>query len=103
MVIMRANTDWCLRYFDVTLNSSDDPLVDFASEWRNQTVDLWNEGQPERRPTIYVNYAAGYEPLEARYGYEAWRIKRLRKLKRQYDPGNRFAWYNPIIPPRVGY
>ncbi|KAK3178716.1 hypothetical protein OEA41_000853 [Lepraria neglecta] len=95
--------DNILTYFDVRFDSSDDPLIDFATEWRNQTVDLWNAGQPERKPTAYVNYAAGYEPLEARYGYEPWRLERLRKLKSQYDPNNRFAWYNPIIPPNTGY
>ncbi|KAI0124765.1 hypothetical protein BJ170DRAFT_685647 [Xylariales sp. AK1849] len=91
--------DNLLTYFDLKLNSSDDPLIDFATEWRNQTVALWNEGQPERKPTTYVNYAAGYESLEARYGYEPWRLEKLRDLKAKYDPHNRFAWYNPINPP----
>lgn len=49
-------------------------------------------------PTAYVNYAAGYESLEARYGFEPWRLDRLRKLKSKYDPKNRFGWYNPITP-----
>ncbi|KAI1405306.1 hypothetical protein F4819DRAFT_501953 [Hypoxylon fuscum] len=88
-----------LTYFDVRFDSSDDPLIDFATEWRNQTVALWNAGEPERKPTAYVNYAAGYESLEARYGYESWRLDRLRKLKHEYDPDNKFAWYNPIVPP----
>ncbi|KAH6848033.1 hypothetical protein B0I37DRAFT_376488 [Chaetomium sp. MPI-CAGE-AT-0009] len=88
-----------LTYFDTRFDSPDDPLIPFARKWRDQTVALWNAGQPNRRPTTYVNYAAGYEPLEARYGHEAWRLEKLRKLKRQYDPENRFAWYNPIVPP----
>lgn len=68
--------------------------------WRQQTVDLWNAGQPSwRKPTAYVNYAAGNEGLEAMYGHEPWRLERLRDLKSQYDPLNRFAYYNPIIPP----
>ncbi|KAI9705766.1 MAG: hypothetical protein M1820_005014 [Bogoriella megaspora] len=95
--------DYILTYFDVKLNSSDDPLIDFATEWRNQTVDLWNAGQPQRPATTYVNYAAGYESLEARYGFESWRLDRLRQLKGKYDPTNRFAWYNPIIPPNTAY
>ncbi|KAK3936557.1 hypothetical protein QBC46DRAFT_366841 [Diplogelasinospora grovesii] len=90
--------DYILTYFDTRFDTTDDPLIDFAAEWRDQTVALWNGGQPGRKPTTYVNYAAGYESLEARYGYEPWRLERLRDLKRQYDPDNRFAWYNPIVP-----
>ncbi|KAL8856457.1 MAG: hypothetical protein Q9178_006927 [Gyalolechia marmorata] len=92
--------EYILTYFDVTFNSTDDPRIGFATEWRDQTVALWNAGQPTRKPTTYVNYAAGYESLEARYGFEPWRLDRLRKLKKKYDPKNRFAWYNPIVPPR---
>jgi hypothetical protein len=45
----------------------------------------------------YVNYAHGDENLEALYGYEAWRLDRLRALKGQWDPENRFGWYAPIV------
>ncbi|TGJ78772.1 hypothetical protein E0Z10_g9992 [Xylaria hypoxylon] len=95
--------DNILTYFDVKLNSSSDPLIDFATKWRDETIDLWNAGQSDRKPTAYVNYAAGYESLESRYGYDSWRLEKLRKLKGQYDPYNRFAWYNPIIPPQIRY
>lgn len=87
------------RYFDSRFDTTDDPLIDFATEWRNQTVALWYGGQPERTPTTYVNYAAGYESLEGRYGPESWRMEKLRGLKTEYDPDNKFAWYNPIVPP----
>lgn len=86
------------RYFDTRFDTTDDPLIEFARGWRDQVVALWNDGQPERKPTAYVNYAAGYESLENRYGHEAWRLARLRQLKERYDPLDKFAWYNPIIP-----
>lgn len=89
--------EYILTYFDSRFDSTDDPLIPFAIEWRNQTVALWNEGQPDRKATTYVNYAAGYESLEARYGHELWRLEKLRKLKQRYDPENKFAWYNPIV------
>lgn len=98
MYDIRFLTKLMRRYFDVRFDSSDSPLIGFAEEWRNQTVDLWNAGQPTRPPTTYMNYAAGYESLEAMYGFDAWRLDRLRQLKRKYDPENRFAWYNPITP-----
>jgi hypothetical protein len=44
----------------------------------------------------YVNYANGEEGLEAMYGYEGWRLDRLRALKGEYDPLGRFSWYAPI-------
>jgi hypothetical protein len=34
----------------------------------------------------YVNYARGDENPEALYGYEKWRLERLRALKRKFDP-----------------
>jgi len=44
----------------------------------------------------YVNYAYGGESLEDLYGVE--NLERLSKLKRAYDPGNRFGFYAPIMP-----
>jgi hypothetical protein len=44
----------------------------------------------------YVNYAAGFESQEALYGYDEWRLQKLRRLKREYDPENRFRFYAPI-------
>ncbi|KAL7624848.1 hypothetical protein AAE478_004062 [Parahypoxylon ruwenzoriense] len=76
----------------------DSSLDEFALEWRAQTRDLWNQGQPGRLPTTYVNYAWGDEPIESVYGYEPWRLEKLRSLKSQYDPHGRFNYYNPITP-----
>ncbi|KAI1377706.1 FAD binding domain-containing protein [Hypoxylon crocopeplum] len=70
---------------------------DQVHEWANEIRDLWNAGQPGRRPTTYLNYAIGDESLEALYGYEPWRLERLRGLKAKYDPHNRFRFYNPIV------
>ncbi|KAI1490987.1 hypothetical protein F5X96DRAFT_509465 [Biscogniauxia mediterranea] len=90
--------DYLLMYFDAVAEPGSG-LEDFARQWGRETIDLWNAGQPQRQPTAYVNYAGGYESLEAMYGYEPWRLERLRSLKAKYDPQNRFAYYNPIIPP----
>ncbi|KAI0013975.1 hypothetical protein F4779DRAFT_625066 [Xylariaceae sp. FL0662B] len=80
--------DYLLMYFDAA-PEPDSGLEDFAKKWAHETVALWNAGQPERLPTACTNYAAGDEGLEAI----------LRGLKAQYDPDNKFAYYNPIIPP----
>ncbi|PFH62259.1 hypothetical protein XA68_14390 [Ophiocordyceps unilateralis] len=66
-------------------------------ELTREVRDLWNDGQPDRLPTTYVNHAAGGESLESMYGYEPWRLERLRGLKAKYDPKNRFRFYNPIM------
>ncbi|KAI1407923.1 hypothetical protein F5Y13DRAFT_183040 [Hypoxylon sp. FL1857] len=89
--------DYLLMYFDATPEPGSG-LEDFATKWAHEAVDMWNAGQPERLPTTYVNYAAGYESLESMYGYEPWRLERLLSLKARYDPYNRFAYYNPIVP-----
>lgn len=44
----------------------------------------------------YLNYASGDESQEALFGYEPWRLQRLRKLKKKYDPFGRFNLYGPI-------
>lgn len=44
----------------------------------------------------YVNYAHGDESLESLYGFEPWRLDRLRTLKKQYDPDGKFSFYAPI-------
>lgn len=68
-----------------------------AWEWASEVRDQWNQGQPGRPVNTYVNYANGYEPVETIYGHEAWRLERLRGLKKNYDPENRFRFYNPIV------
>lgn len=68
-----------------------------AWEWAREVRDQWNQGQPGRPVNTYVNYANGYEPVETIYGHEAWRLERLRGLKKNYDPENRFRFYNPIV------
>jgi hypothetical protein len=44
----------------------------------------------------YVNYANGDEPKPELYGYDN-RLDRLTKLKKIWDPLNRFGFYNPIV------
>ncbi|VBB79782.1 Putative dehydrogenase [Podospora comata] len=90
--------DNLLMYFDA-MPPPNSGLEDFAFQWARETEDLWNAGEGEwRKPTTYVNYAAGHESLESMYGYEPWRLEKLRALKAQYDPLNKFAYYNPIVP-----
>ena len=48
------------------------------------------------RLNAYSNYAMGDETLEAIYGYEPWRLEKLRRLKRKWDPKGRFRFFNPI-------
>ncbi|KAL4935589.1 hypothetical protein BDV06DRAFT_228690 [Aspergillus oleicola] len=66
-------------------------------EWAWEILDLWNSGQPDRLPSAYVNYANGLESVEDWYGHEPWRIEKLRAVKAQYDPDNKFRFYNPVV------
>lgn len=45
----------------------------------------------------YVNYARGDETTEELYGPEPWRLEKLRRLKKEYDPYGRFNFFAPII------
>ncbi|KAL8371158.1 hypothetical protein RB595_001146 [Gaeumannomyces hyphopodioides] len=67
-----------------------------ARKFAKEARDVWNAGAPGLEPANYVNYANGDESLQSMYGYEPWRLQRLRALKRQYDPHGRFSYYNPI-------
>ena len=90
--------DHLLVYFNAVLAANaSSGLVDAAWDWAHEVVDEWNGGQPGRLPDAYVNYANGLEPLEQKYGHEPWRLQRLRSLKAEYDPDNRFRFYNPIV------
>lgn len=85
-------------YFEVKLpTKSSARSQSVARQWASRTKDLWNAGAPGLPPATYVNYAFGDEPLESMYGYEPWRLSKLRGLKQKYDPDNRFRFYNPLI------
>lgn len=50
-----------------------------AVEWGEQTRSLVHTGQgPEVNLEVYVNYAYGNETMESLYGYEPWRLEKLR-------------------------
>lgn len=62
----------------------------FGRELRGHLVDDGGELH------AYVNYAHGDEGTEAIYGHQGWRLERLRRLKSEFDPENRFGFYSPI-------
>ena len=55
------------------------------------------DGSGSSRLRAYVNYASGDETLQEIYGHEPWRLKRLRALKKKYDPRGQFNFYAPIV------
>lgn len=69
--------------------------MSFSQAWADETLALWRGSEPDRRPTTYINYAVGNEPLESIYGYDG-QLPKLRALKAKYDPQNKFRWYNPV-------
>ncbi|KAL8768213.1 MAG: hypothetical protein Q9209_005522 [Squamulea sp. 1 TL-2023] len=66
---------------------------DIAPQYGHQIRDLFHAGDGPGGPlNTYVNYAYGDETLEQMYGYEEWRIQKLRALKKKWDPYGRFNW-----------
>ncbi|KAL8664627.1 MAG: hypothetical protein Q9202_002897 [Teloschistes flavicans] len=72
---------------------SDAIALDVATKFR---ATLHASDTPGRNFTAYLNYANGDEPIEALYGYESWRLDRVRRLKKKYDPSNKFKFFNPF-------
>ncbi|KAF4432117.1 FAD binding domain-containing protein [Fusarium austroafricanum] len=68
-------------------------------------IDLWKKRfiatSGYGRLQQYVNYgnttSTMRDPPGALYGYEPWRLEKLRQLKHIYDPDNVFRWYQPLV------
>ncbi|ESZ94484.1 hypothetical protein SBOR_5132 [Sclerotinia borealis F-4128] len=77
-----------------TPNSITDPIAqEFGQKLRKYLQD--GSEDPEHLHA-YVNYADGEESLQAVYGWDKWRLEKLRKLKAQWDPKNIMRYYVPI-------
>lgn len=69
-----------------------------AQEFGKKLRNIFLEGSDDpKHLRAYVNYANGDEPLEAVYGWEEWRLKKLRQLKHQWDPANKMKYYVPFV------
>ncbi|KAF7945990.1 uncharacterized protein EAE97_005028 [Botrytis byssoidea] len=75
-------------------DSNIDPIAkEFGEKLRKYLLDGSEDPEHLR---AYVNYADGDESLQAIYGWETWRLERLKKLKAQWDPKNTMRYYVPI-------
>ncbi|KAL2867465.1 FAD-binding oxidoreductase [Aspergillus lucknowensis] len=74
-------------------DSLDEDAIAFGKQLRQHSAD----GHPGEEQHVYVNYAFGDEPVEQMYGYEPWRLERLRETKTKYDPDNVFRFYNSFM------
>lgn len=54
------------------------------------------DSNSKQKRHCYVNYANGEESKPEVYGDKA-RLTKLAKLKRVWDPNNKFSYYNPIV------
>jgi Berberine and berberine like len=74
-----------------------EPFEDHLDKWKKAFIATTGDGKLKQ----YVNYgnttSTLVDPPEALYGYEPWRLEKLRKLKEQYDPTNVFRWYQPFM------
>jgi hypothetical protein len=46
---------------------------------------------------VYINHAFGSETAEQLYGYEPWRLERLRAVEKEWDPYLKSSWYMPVL------
>jgi hypothetical protein len=75
-------------------SESDDEAAKFGKKLR---AFLLKGSGNEKELHAYINYAHGDESVEEVYGHQKWRLEKLRRLKKQYDPANRFGFYSPIV------
>ena len=68
-----------------------------AAKYGQQARQLWVDGETPRQLNVYTNYAYGDETTQQLYGHEDWRIEKLRRLKKKWDPKGKFNFYNPIV------
>ena len=76
-----------------------DPKIDPIAKSLGSTLRsilLQGTEEPDKL-NAYVNYAHGDESLQSMYGWEEWRLEKLRRLKGEWDPLNRMRYYNPIV------
>lgn len=66
-------------------------------QWKKRFIKTSGYGRLQQ----YVNYgnttSTMRDPPEALYGYEQWRLEKLRRMKHIYDPDNVFRWYQPLV------
>ncbi|KAF5872601.1 putative fad-dependent oxygenase protein [Botrytis fragariae] len=75
-------------------DSNIDPIAkEFGEKLRKYLLDGSDDPEHLR---AYVNYANGDESSQAIYGWETWRLEKLKKLKAQWDPKNTMRYYVPI-------
>lgn len=71
---------------------------DVFDTWLSEQQDKFIETSGYGRLQQYVNYGHGSKDSpEALYGYEQWRLDKLRRLKKEYDPEGWFNGYQPFV------
>ncbi|KAK7948541.1 FAD-linked oxidoreductase azaL [Apiospora aurea] len=82
-------------YIQYKPNPAIDPVAqEYGSRLRKHLLQGSEDPQHLR---AYVNYAHGTESLQEMYGWEEWRLEKLKSLKAQWDPENRMRYYAPIM------
>lgn len=73
------------------------PFEEYLDTWKKRWIEVSGYGRLQQ----YVNYGNTTVTMrdapEALYGYEPWRLERLRELKKKYDPENVFRYYQPLV------
>ena len=72
------------------------PFEEYLDKWKKTFIQISGYGRLHQ----YVNYGnttKTSDPVEALYGYEPWRLRKLRGLKAKYDPDGVFSWYQPFM------
>lgn len=77
-------------------STNDDLAHTYGTKIRQALLSSSSSSCTTPQFNAYVNYAYGDESTEAIYGYEEWRLEKLRRLKKEWDPRGVFRWFHPI-------
>lgn len=76
----------------------DGPAVGEVAETATKHVTTIREITRSKvsKPHTYVNYSPWSSPLQEVFGRDPGRVERLKALKKQWDPKNKFGYYSGI-------
>ncbi len=92
----KANAPLTLRMAEVGYKTPENEAI--FDTWLSKQQDAWIETSGYGRLQQYINYGHGSkDPPQALYGYEPWRLEKLRAVKAELDPEGWFNGYQPFM------
>ncbi|RSM02372.1 hypothetical protein CEP52_008030 [Fusarium oligoseptatum] len=83
-----------IAFFSLLYSSPKNDKI--ATKIGTKVRGLLHKGTGEKDMSVYIGYARGTETAQQVYGNDGVRLRKLKGLKRKYDPHGRFGFYARI-------